>query len=111
MVVVQCAITDRRLYWVSGILATSTSLRPIDRRLATLIGSACSGATSVLAAAFVACSPGAADARKHGGARLDLRVGRWSHWVGFGRQLMAWPHQKLTGIAASPRLLTSLGLS
>lgn len=64
MVVVQCAITDRRLYWVSGILATSTSLRPIDRRLATLIGSACSGATSFLAAAFAAWWP----------VRLGLRM-------------------------------------
>jgi hypothetical protein len=42
-------------YWLSGILPSSTSLRPMDRRLATLIGTAFSGAMTVLAVAFAVC--------------------------------------------------------
>src|SRR5262245_48045527 len=48
-------------YWLSGILATSTSLHAMDRRLATLIGTAFSGATTVLVVAltvWVACRLG-----------------------------------------------------
>jgi hypothetical protein len=38
-------------YWVAGFLATWTSLRSMDRHLATLIGMAFSGITTVLAVA------------------------------------------------------------
>jgi hypothetical protein len=38
-------------YWVAGFLATWTGLRSMDRHLATLIGTAFSGITTVLAVA------------------------------------------------------------
>src|SRR5262245_44879224 len=100
-------------YWLSGILATSTSLHAMDRRLATLIGTAFSGATTVLVVAltvWVACRLG--QWMPGNIAVLILMIAWVAGLLGLGLagRLGLGRHPKLAGDPASPRSAPAVNL-
>src|SRR5262245_44879223 len=100
VVVVECAFADRRLLlavWHLGDLdeppchgsSPCYSDRHRVQRSHDRLGRGPYGLGGL--------SSRAVDARKHRGAYLDDRLGRWAAWIGFGRQARAGPASETCG--------------